>query len=109
MHKKIILVSDIRLILIGSLIIFAGFYIAGMAGSQYTQISIQKDQFDDCYDYSSGTAVHVNCDQKEQDALLYLALALGMIGGGAYLIFRGIKGRWDQNVKSDEMVGPKHD
>lgn len=101
--------SDIRLILIGSLIIFAGFYIAGMAGSQYNQISIQKNQFDDCYDYSSGTVIHVNCVQQEQDAFLYLALALGIIGGGAYLIFRGIKGKWDQNVKSDEMVGPKHD
>ncbi|MGI0087463.1 MAG: hypothetical protein ACREBI_05835 [Nitrosotalea sp.] len=101
--------SDIRLILIGSLIIFAGFYIAGMAGSQYNQISIQENQFDDCYDYSSGTAVHVNCAQKEQDALLYLGLALGIIGGGAYVIFKGIKGRWDQNVKSDEMLGPKHD
>ncbi|MGH2613548.1 MAG: hypothetical protein ACRDFB_10950 [Rhabdochlamydiaceae bacterium] len=101
--------SDIRLILIGSLIIFAGFYIAGMAGSQYHQISIQENQFDDCYDYSSGTAVHVNCAQKEQDALLYLGLALGVIGGGAYVIFKGIKGRWDQNVKSNEMLGPKHD
>ncbi|NHI03710.1 hypothetical protein DYY67_0780 [Candidatus Nitrosotalea sp. TS] len=101
--------SDIRLILIGSLIIFAGFYIAGMAGSQYNQISIQKNQFDDCYDYSSGTAIHVNCVQQEQDALLHLGLALCIIGGGVYLIFKGIKGRWDQNVKSDEMVGPKHD
>lgn len=101
--------SDIRLILIGSLLIFVGFYIAGMAGSQYNQISIQQNQFDDCYDYSSGTAIHVNCTQAEQDALLYLGLALGIIGGGAYLIFKGIKGRWDQNVKSDEMVGPKHD
>ena len=101
--------SDIRLILIGSLIIFAGFYIASMAGSQYNQISIQKNQCDDCYDYSSGTAVYVNCTQQEQDALLYLGLALSVIGVGAYLIFRGIRGRWDQNVKSDEMVGPKHD
>lgn len=93
--------------MLGSLIIFAGFYIAGMAGSQYTQISIQKNQFDDCYDYSSGTAVHVNCAQKEHNAFLYLGLALGIIGGGGYIIFKGIKGKWDQNVKSDEMLGPK--
>jgi hypothetical protein len=101
--------SDIRLILIGSLIIFAGLYITSIAASQYDQIAIQADQFDDCYDYSSGTAVHVNCAQAELDALLYLGLALSIIGGGAYLIFKGIKGRWDQNVKSDEMVGPKRD
>ncbi|MDE1867190.1 MAG: hypothetical protein KGI08_05715 [Thaumarchaeota archaeon] len=101
--------SDIRLIMVGSVIIFGGFYIAGMAGSQYSQISIQTSQFDECYDYSSGNAVHVSCVQKEHDALLYLSLALGLIGMGAYIIFRGIKGRWDQNVKSGEMLGPKHD
>ena len=100
--------SDIRLIIIGSVIIFVGFYVADMGGSQYNQIAIQATQFDDCYDYSTGTAVHVNCVQAEHDALLYVALAVFLIGVGAYLIFRGIKGRWDQNVKNDEMVGPKH-
>ncbi len=100
--------SDIRLIMIGSVIIFVGFYVASMGGSEYSQMSMQASQFDDCYDYSSGNAVHVSCVQVEHDALLYLALALGLIGGGSYIIFRGIRGKWDQNVKSDEMIGPKH-
>jgi len=101
-------VSDIRLIMIGSVIIFAGFFVGGMAGSQYNQFAIQKAQFDECYDYSSGTAVSVNCSQKEQDELLYLALSIGLIGGGALILVKGVRGKWDQNVKSDEMVGPKH-
>ncbi len=101
--------SDIRLVMIGSVIIFAGFYVASMGGSQYTQMAMQAAQFDDCYDYSTGVTVHVSCVQVEHDALLYLALALSLIGIGGYVIFKGIKGKWDQNVKNDEMLGPKHD
>ncbi|HKU32215.1 MAG TPA: hypothetical protein VJR22_00015 [Candidatus Nitrosotalea sp.] len=99
--------SDIRLVMVGSVIIFAGFYVASVGSSQYQQMAMQATQFDDCYDYSTGAAVHVSCTQVEHDALLYLALALSLMGGGGYIIFRGIKGRWDQNVKSDEMLGPK--
>lgn len=93
----------------GCVIIFVGFLVAGMAGSQYSQMSIQKAQFDDCYDYSTGKQVYVNCSYEENQALLLLAFAVGLMGGGSYVVFRGIKGRWDQNVKSDEMVGPKRD
>ena len=100
--------SDIRLIMIGSVILFVGLILAGMAGSKYSQISIQQEQFGDCYDYSSGNPIYVNCTNAEDQALLYLAFALGLMGGGSYIIFRGIKGSWDQNVKSDEMLGPKH-
>lgn len=101
--------GDIRLIMIGSMIVFAGFYVASMAGSEYYQMAVQQTQFDDCYDYSSSSAVQVSCANGENDAMLYLALALGLFGGGGFVIFKGIRGRWDQNVKSDEMVGPKRD
>ncbi len=101
--------SDIRLILIGSVIIVAGFFVVGMAGSEYNQYAIQETSFGDCYDYSSGTEVHVNCAQKQLDGVLYLILSIALIGGGAVILIKGIRGKWDQNVKSDEMVGPKHD
>lgn len=100
--------SDIRLIMIGSIIVFAGLIVAGMAGAQYSQVAIQAEQFDDCYDYSTGTAVHINCVKAEHDALLNLGLSFVLFGGGGYAIFRGMRGRWDQNVKSDEMLGPKN-
>lgn len=100
--------SDIRLIMAGSLMIFAGFYVVGIGASEYSQISMQSSEFDDCYDYSTGTAMHVNCSKAEQGALLYLALAFSLLGGGSYVMFKGIRGRWDQNVKSDEMLGPKN-
>lgn len=100
--------SDIRLIMVGSVLMIAGFFVVDMGASQYFQYSIQESQFGDCYDYSSGNAVHVNCAQQERGSLLYLALSAGLIGGGGFVIVKGIKGKWDQNVKSGEMVGPKH-
>lgn len=99
--------SDIRLILAGSVMVVAGFFVANMGESQYYQYYIQESQFGDCYDYSSGNAVHVNCAQQERVGLLYFALSAGLIGGGGFVIVKGIKGKWDQNVKSGEMVGPK--
>ena len=100
--------SDIRLIMLGSVIIFAGFVVGGTTAAQYSQFAIQASQFEDCYDYSSGTQVKVKCDQKWQDEIGFLALSLGLIGAGAVIIIKGIRGKWDQNVKSDEMLGPKH-
>ena len=100
--------SDIRLIMLGSAVIFAGFVLGGITNSQYSQFTLQAGQFGECYDYSSCVAVKVNCDQKEQDKILFLALSLGLIVGGAVIIVKGFRGKWDQNVKSDEMLGPKH-
>lgn len=93
--------------MVGSVLIIAGLFVVNMGASQYFQYSIQESQFGDCYDYSSGTAVHVSCAQQERDSLLYFALSAGLIGGGGFVIVKGIKGKWDQNVKSGEMVGPK--
>ena len=87
--------------------IVAGLFVGGIGVSQYFQFSIQESNFDDCYDYSSGVAVHVNCAQEERNGLLYLVLAIGIIASGGVILVKGIRGRWDQNVKSDEMVGPK--
>jgi len=101
--------SDIRLIMIGSVIVIAGFFVGGMAGSEYNQFAIQATNFGDCFDYSSGTAIHVSCAQKQYDGLLELTLSIALFCAGGIVIYKGIKGKWDQNVKSDEMVGPKHD
>jgi len=101
--------SDIRLVMAGSAIIFAGFVIGGITVSQYSQYMIQATQFGDCYDYSTGSTIPVKCDTKFQEEYLYLGLSLGIIGIGAFVIIKGIKGRWDQDVKPSEMLGPKYD
>ena len=99
--------SDTRLIILGSVLAFAGFLLGSMAGAQYQQYVIQADQFDVCYDYThDGNAIEVKCDEKIQDVFFMLAPSLGLIGGGIFVLVKGIRGKWDQNVKSDEMVGP---
>ena len=100
-------VSDTRLIILGSVLAFAGFLLGGITGAQYQQYAIQADQFGDCYNYTpDGNSVKVKCDEKMQDMYLTLASSLGLIGGGVFVLVKGIRGKWDQNVKSDEMVGP---
>jgi hypothetical protein len=105
---QIIPVSDTRLIIIGSVLAFTGFLLGGIIGAQYQQYMIQVGQFDVCYNYTpDGNSVKVKCDEKMQDMLAFLALSLGLIGGGVFVLVKGVRGKWDQNVKSDEMVGPK--
>ncbi len=94
--------------MLGSVIVFAGFVVGGTKGSYYSQFMIQDSQFDECYDYTTGNAVKVRCSDVMQDSYLYLALSIGLVGLGGVVIFKGIKGRWDQNIKSDEMLGPKN-
>jgi hypothetical protein len=99
--------SDIRLIMIGAVIMFVGFMLGGSVNSIYSQFAIQKDNFDQCFDYSSGLAVSVKCSEKSQDHLLYLGLSIGLLGVGGVVVFKGIRGKWDNDVKDNEMVGPK--
>ncbi|TSA18793.1 MAG: hypothetical protein D4R72_01350 [Nitrosopumilales archaeon] len=99
--------SDTRLIILGSVLAFAGFLLGGITGAQYQQYVIQSDQFDICYDYTpDGNVIKVKCDEKIQDTFFTLSSSLGLIGGGVFVLVKGIRGKWDQNVKSDEMVGP---
>lgn len=99
--------SDMRLIIIGAVIMFVGFMLGGTVNASYSQFAIQQENFDQCFDYSSGVAIHVKCSEKGQDHLLYLGLSFGLLGTGGVIIFKGIRGKWDNNVKDDEMVGPK--
>lgn len=94
--------------MLGSVIIFAGFMVDEVKSSYYAQFMIQADQFDECYDYSTGNQVKVKCSDMANDSFLYLALSIVLVGMGGLIIFKGIRGKWDENVKSDEMLGPKN-
>lgn len=100
--------SDIRLVMIGAAIIFAGFVVGGIANSGYSQYAVQQQNFDDCFDYSTGVAVHVKCSDKSYDHMLYLMLSVTLLGSGGVVIYKGIRGKWDHDVKDNEMVGPKN-
>ena len=99
--------SDTRLIILGSALAFAGFLLGSLTGAQFQQYKIQSDQFGVCYNYTpDGQAIQVKCDEKIQDGYFFLAASLGLVGGGIFVLIKGIRGKWDANVKSDEMVGP---
>ncbi|SHO47542.1 conserved exported hypothetical protein [Nitrosotalea sinensis] len=99
--------SDIRLIMIGAAIIFGGFVVGGIGNSGYSQYAIQQQNFDDCYDYSSGIAMHVKCSDKSYDHMLYLLMSLALLGVGGIVMYKGIRGKWDHDVKDNEMLGPE--
>ena len=94
--------------MIGSVLAFSGFLIGGVTGTQYQKYAVQADQFGDCFDYATdGHAIKVKCDEKIQDKFIFFSISVCLIGGGVIVLIKGVRGKWDQNVKSDEMVGPK--
>ena len=100
--------SDTRFLILGMVLVFAGFLFGGIVGSQYVKFTLQANEFGNCFDYTNdGSAIPVNCAIIIQDKYIVLAVVLGLIGGGIVSLIKGVKGRWDQDVKSDEMVGPK--
>ncbi len=99
--------SDIRLVMVGAVVIFAGFVVASIGNGNYAQYAVQEQSFDDCYDYSSGVAMHVKCSDKSYDHTLYVLLSFVFFGIGGFVLYKGIRGKWDNNVKDSEMLGPK--
>ena len=87
---------------------FVGFVVGGSANSTYSQFEVQQKNFGECFDYSSGVEVHVKCSDKSLDYTLYLGLSLGLLGVGGVIIFKGIRGKWDHDVKDSDMLGPKN-
>lgn len=102
--------SDTRFIILGIAVIFAGFIVIGILGGQFQEFTLQANEFGDCYDYTDdGRAVPVDCEIKMQDRAVLFGGSVALIGGGIILLIKGVRGRWDQDVKSDEVVGPKKD
>jgi len=102
--------SDIRFIMIGVVVITVGFVILGVFGTQYTEITVQTDEFSTCYEYSDGQmAVEIDCQQIMQDKILLFVGIISIISAGIFALVKGVRGTWDQDVKPDEMVGPGGD
>lgn len=101
--------SDTRFILLGIVFIFAGFLILGLVGRPFFEFTIQANEFGDCIDYTETGALTRDCETIIQDKLLFFGGVMGLIGFGIMALVKGYRGQWDQDVKSDEMVGPKKD
>jgi len=99
-------VSDIRFIIIGAGLIFAGIIILSVFGSDHVDITLQAE-FGDCYEYhNDGPPTEIDCDIAFQDKMIFFALVVMLIICGIVAMIKGIRGTWDQDVKPEDMVGP---
>lgn len=79
----------------------------GAFGGQYAGPSIEAEQFDDCYRYSDDAMpVEVPCEAVVASKVLFFALVVGLVAAGIAALAFGIRGRWDQKVRPEDMVGP---
>lgn len=98
--------SDIRFILVGSASIFAGFLVLFILGQIYYDFALQAQEFGECFEYKDGRQIPVNCDIVMQDRTAFFGLVVALVGAGIFLLVKGIRGRWDQDVKEQDKVGP---
>ena len=102
--------SDIRFIMIGVVVITIGFIILGVYGTQFTEITVQTSEFTDCFEYPEDTPpIRISCDEKIQSKNMFFALVIGFLIAGGLSLLKGIIGKWDQDVKPEEMLGPGND
>jgi hypothetical protein len=99
--------SDMRFIMIGIVLIFAGFIILGIFGENYQAATLESDEFGTCYEYSEKEApIEINCSFKIFDQTIFFVLVIGFIGAGIIALVKGSRGYWDSKVKSEDRVGP---
>lgn len=102
--------SDIRFILIGVGLVFAGFLVLGVFGDNYRAVNIQSSEFGECYEYfDDAPPKRISCDAKAQDSLMFFGIVLVLIGGGIISLIKGYRGKWDNEVRPEEMLGPGGD
>jgi hypothetical protein len=102
--------SDMRYIIVSILLIFSGFLILGLFGYEYQIASIEASEFSECYDYQDNKEpIKVRCSDKIFDQVLFFVGVIGLIGIGIISLIKGIKGKWDNEVKPEDMVGPGGD
>lgn len=102
--------SDMRYIIIGIVFIFSGFLVLGLFGHSYQITNIEAKEFGKCYEYHDDKEpVEINCTSKIFEQTLFLIVVVALIIGGIIFLIKGIKGKWDNDVKSEDMVGPGGD
>lgn len=99
--------SDTRFTILGITFIFAGFIVLGVFGSQYVGPTIQAGEFEDCFEYfEDKPPIPIDCGQGIQEKYLFFGLVIGLIAVGIISLVKGVKGKWDQDVKPEDMLGP---
>lgn len=98
--------SDTRLTLLGVALIFAGFVTLGIFGQHHYDLAIQAQELGACFEYEDDVPVEVDCDAALQDRTFFFALVIGIIAAGIFFLVRGVRGKWDQDVKPQDKIGP---
>lgn len=102
--------SDMRYIIIGIVFIFSGFLVLGVFGHDYQILNIESSEFGKCYEYHNDKEpVAINCSSKIFDQTLFFTIVIVIILGGIISLVKGAKGKWDNDVKPEDMVGPGGD
>lgn len=101
--------SDTRFVILGTILVFAGFLLLGIFGRS-VGFMVFEEESGKCYNFDqTNSDMLVDCNSMFQNKLFLFSLVLILIVSGILSLVKGIRGRWDQNVKNDEMVGPKND
>ena len=102
--------SDMRYIIIGIVFIFSGFLILGIFGHDYQIANIEANEFGKCYEYyDDKEPIAISCSSKIFNQTLFFIIVIVLITVGIISLIKGVKGRWDNDVKSEDMVGPGGD
>ena len=98
--------SDTRFIILGVGLIFAGIIILTVLGAHIDEITLQEE-FRECYEYhTDAPPTEIDCEIASQNKMIIFAIVVLLITCGIASLVKGIRGRWDQNVKPEDMVGP---
>ena len=96
-----------RFIIIGIVLVFAGFVILGGFGQNYQAATLESNQFGTCYEYSDNSPpIEINCSFKIFDQTMFFGVVIVLIGVGIIALIKGTRGDWDNRVKPEDMVGP---
>ena len=99
--------SDMRFIIIGIALVFAGFLVLGVFGHNYQAATFESNEFGTCYEYSDDLPPsQIDCSFKIFDQIVFFAIVMGFIGAGIGALVKGVRGDWDNKVKPEDMTGP---
>lgn len=99
--------TDTRFIILGVGLTFAGFIILGVFGQEYATATLESEEFGNCFEYFEDRPPEpVECEKKVTDKIVFFGLVMGLVGAGIFFLIKGARGRWDQEVKPEDMLGP---
>ena len=98
--------SDTRFIILGIGLVFAGIIFLSVFGNQSTEITLQEE-FTQCFEYHDDSPpTEIDCVTASENKMMVFAIMALLVVCGIVSLLKGIKGKWDQDVKPEDMVGP---